>query len=49
MKSLVLPFIRGFKLDGYILGIKEWPKSFVTTSDKTQKTNLDYEEWIAQD
>ena len=48
-KSLVLPLIRGCKLDGYILGIKECPESFVTTSDKTLKTNHNYEEWIAQD
>jgi len=41
--------IRGCKLDGYILGIKECPELFVTTSDKTRKTNPDYEEWIAQD
>ena len=36
-KSLVLPLIRGCKLDGYILGIKECPEPFVTTSEKTQK------------
>ena len=48
-KSLVLPLIRGCKLDGYILEIKECPKLFLTTSDKTQKTNPYYEEWIAQD
>jgi len=48
-KSLVLPLIRGCKLDGYILGIKECLELFVTTSDKTQKTNYDYEKWIAQD
>jgi len=43
-KSPVLPLIRGCKLDGYILGIKECPELFVTTSDKTQKTNPNYEE-----
>jgi len=42
-------FLSGCKFDGYILGIKECPESFVTTSDKTQKTNPNYEEWIAQD
>ena len=42
-KSLVLPLISGCKLYGYILGIKEWPEPFVTTGDKTQKTNPDYE------
>jgi len=48
-KSLVLPLIRGCKLDCYILGIKECLEPFVTASGKTHKTNPDYEEWIAQD
>lgn len=48
-KSLVLPLIRGCKLDGYILGTKECPEQFISTNDKTKKSNPDYEEWIAHD
>ena len=48
-KSLVLRLIRGCKLDGYILEIKECPKPFVIARDKTKKTNHNHEEWIAQD
>jgi len=48
-KSLVLPLIRGCKLDGYMLGTKECPEQFVTSTDKTKNINPNYEDWQAHD
>jgi hypothetical protein len=43
-KSLVLPLIRGCKLDVYMLGIKECPDQFITSNETTKKANPDYED-----
>lgn len=48
-KSLVLPLIRGYILDGYMLGTKECPEQFVTSLDATKKINPNYEDWQAHD
>lgn len=47
-KSLVLPLIRGSKLDGYIFGTKECPEKFITEGS-TKKNNPAYEEWSTTD
>ena len=48
-KSLVLPLIRGCKLDCYMLGTKECLEQFVTSTDKTKNINPNYEDWQAHD
>jgi histone deacetylase 1/2 len=49
-KSLVLPIIRGCKLDGYILGTKECPDQFITSTETSgKKINPDFEDWQAED
>nr|KYP64341.1 hypothetical protein KK1_018934 [Cajanus cajan] len=46
---MVLPLIRGCKLDDYMLGIKECLEQFVTTTETTRKVNPNYENWQAHD
>ncbi|KAK2433887.1 hypothetical protein QL285_019095 [Trifolium repens] len=36
-KSMVLPIIRGARLDGYMLGKKECPEEFITAADSSKK------------
>ncbi|GAU35703.1 hypothetical protein TSUD_258780 [Trifolium subterraneum] len=48
-KSLVLPLIRGCKYDGYMLGTKQCPNQFLTSTDNTNKINPDFEDWQAND
>ncbi|KAL5569822.1 hypothetical protein UlMin_026397 [Ulmus minor] len=51
-KSMVLPVIRGNRLDGFIKGTKECPPEFIIKEDsgfEEVHLNPDYENWIAQD
>jgi len=48
-KSLVLPLIRGCKLDVYMLGTKACSDQFVTSGETTRKANPDYDDWITRD
>lgn len=48
-RSLVLPIIRGCKLDGYILGTKECPQEFIIVADSNKTKNPSFEEWVADD
>lgn len=48
-RSLVLPVIRGCKLDGYMLGANECPQEFVIAADLGNTKNLSFEEWVADD
>lgn len=48
-KSLVLPVVRGCKLDGYMLGTKKCPEEFITSSDSSKSNNPAFEEWQAND
>jgi len=49
-KSLVLPIIRGCRLDGYMLGTKECPEQFITSSETSgKKINPEFEDWQAHD
>lgn len=48
-RSLVLPVIRGCKLDDYILGTKECPQEFITVADSNKTKNPSFEEWVADD
>ncbi|KAK2447644.1 hypothetical protein QL285_006983 [Trifolium repens] len=48
-KSLVLPVVRGCKLDGYMLGTKSCPEEFTTSSDSSKIINPAFEEWQAND
>ena len=48
-RSLVLPVIRGCKLDGYLLGTKECPQEFITTVNSNKTKNPSFEEWVADD
>ncbi|KZV37830.1 hypothetical protein F511_10860 [Dorcoceras hygrometricum] len=49
---MILPIIRGHKLDGYVLGTKLCPPEFLprTTPGSTVKIpNPEYEEWLSND
>jgi hypothetical protein len=48
-KSMVLPIIRGARLDGYMLGKKECPKEFIIAADSSKKSNPAFEDWQAYD
>lgn len=53
-KNLVLPIIRGNKLEGYITGAKPYPPEFTKksvegTSQIETIVNTDFEDWVAQD
>ncbi|PNX56340.1 glutamate receptor, partial [Trifolium pratense] len=48
-KSLVLPVVKGCKLDGYMLGTKQCPEEFITSSDSGKKNNPAFVEWQADD
>ncbi|GAU17915.1 hypothetical protein TSUD_330400, partial [Trifolium subterraneum] len=48
-KSMVLPIIRGARLDGYMLGKKECPEEFITAADSSKKFNPEFEDWQAYD
>ncbi|KAL5563628.1 hypothetical protein UlMin_033375 [Ulmus minor] len=51
-KSMVLPVIRGNRLEGFIKGTKECPPEFIIKEDfgfEEVHLNPDYENWIAQD
>ncbi|PNX62442.1 hypothetical protein L195_g061147, partial [Trifolium pratense] len=48
-QSLVLPVIRGCKLDCYMLGTKKCPEQFITAADKSKQINPEFQEWQAQD
>ncbi|PNX82983.1 glutamate receptor [Trifolium pratense] len=49
-KSMVLPIIKGAKLDGYMLGKKECPEEFTTATDSSKKiSNPEFEDWQAYD
>ncbi|KAK0579227.1 hypothetical protein LWI29_023107 [Acer saccharum] len=51
-ETMILPIIKGHKLDGYVLGTKLCPPEFLpgTTPGDTMKIlNPDYEEWISHD
>ncbi|KAI4331764.1 hypothetical protein L6164_016721 [Bauhinia variegata] len=47
-KSLILPIIRRYKLEGCIIGTKACPNQFVQEGGQ-QKSNPEFEEWRAQD
>lgn len=48
-QSLVLPIIRGCRLEGYMLGTKECPEQYITNSDSSKKLNPSFEDWQAYD
>ncbi|KAL5799441.1 hypothetical protein ACOSQ4_032325 [Xanthoceras sorbifolium] len=50
-KSIVFPVIRGYKLDGYLLGTKPCPPKFLraTTTDNYPSLNPAYEDWVIHD
>ncbi|MCI16097.1 glutamate receptor 3.6, partial [Trifolium medium] len=48
-KSMVLPIIRGARLDGYMLGKKECPEEFIIAADSSKKFNPEFEDWQAYD
>ncbi|CAJ2644825.1 unnamed protein product [Trifolium pratense] len=49
-KSLVLPLIKGSKLDGYLLGTKKCPEQYITSNDiSSKKSNPEFEDWHAHD
>ncbi|KZV34405.1 hypothetical protein F511_34028, partial [Dorcoceras hygrometricum] len=51
-ETMILPIIRGNKLDGYVLGTKLCPPEFLprTTPGSTVKIpNPEYEEWLSND
>jgi hypothetical protein len=51
-KSLVLPLIKGSKLDGYLLGTKQRPEQYITstsTDPNSKKINPEFEDWLAHD
>ncbi|KAK0581835.1 hypothetical protein LWI29_018538 [Acer saccharum] len=53
-KNLVLPMIRGNRMEGYITGAKKCPPEFIITyleqeADETLEENLEYEDWIVHD
>ncbi|CAJ2667558.1 unnamed protein product [Trifolium pratense] len=48
-QSMVLPIIRGAKLDGYMLGKKECPEEFITAANSSKKFNPEFEDWQAYD
>ncbi|KAI4297688.1 hypothetical protein L6164_037568 [Bauhinia variegata] len=47
-KSMILPMLRGHKLDSYILGTKPCPEPFII-GESGRKTNPVYEEWVTND
>lgn len=51
-ETMIMPIIRGHKLDGYVLGTKLCPPEFMprTTPGSTVKIpNPEYEEWLSND
>jgi len=48
-KSLVLPIIKGCKLDGYMLGTIKCLEQFIVDDSTTNKINPTYEDWQARD
>ncbi|TXG48382.1 hypothetical protein EZV62_027676 [Acer yangbiense] len=53
-KNLVLPVIRGNRMEGYITGAKKCPPEFIITdleqeADETLEENPEYEDWIVHD
>lgn len=47
-KSMILPIIKGNKLEGFLDGLKACPPKFIETEDG-QKINEKYEEWHVMD
>ncbi|KAH7548528.1 hypothetical protein JRO89_XS14G0152300 [Xanthoceras sorbifolium] len=50
-KSIIFSVIRGYKLDGYLLGTKPCPPKFLraTTTDNYPSLNPAYEDWVIHD
>ncbi|KAK4253452.1 hypothetical protein QN277_010122 [Acacia crassicarpa] len=49
-KSLVLPALRGHRVDGYVLGTKICPPQYIPNEPATNASiNPDFEDWIATD
>ncbi|XP_054799182.1 uncharacterized protein LOC129303715 isoform X2 [Prosopis cineraria] len=46
--SHVLSIVRGHRLDGYLLGLKQCPNEY-TVIDEQVQVNSEYEDWIATD
>ena len=46
-KSLVISIVKGFRLDGHMLGTKECPEQYITDSDSSKKLNPSFEDWQA--
>ena len=51
-KNLVLPVVRGSKMEGFITGAKECPLDFIEVTEEGAneaelKDNLEYENWVA--
>ena len=53
-KSMVLPLIRGNKMEGFITGAKECPPEFIEVTEEGAdeaelKENPEHENWVAHD
>ena len=52
-KNMVLPVIRGNRLEGFITGSKKCPPEFITTIEENGDAEIGenpaYEEWVVQD
>ena len=48
-KSLGLPIIRGYKIEGYMIGTNECPEQYITNSHSSKKLNPSFEDWQAYD
>ncbi|KAK0586960.1 hypothetical protein LWI29_015268 [Acer saccharum] len=48
-KNMVMPIIRSYKLEGYILGTKICPPQFIQNDKSEKDPNPEYDTWVFQD